>query len=69
MKTIKGPAIFLATPESDWVSGSIVYCDGGYAHAAATDAEHRATEVPLKKRGMKMSGAPKARDALDTDIK
>lgn len=66
---LMGPAVFLATPESDWVTGSILYCDGGYAHAAATDAEHRATEVPLKKRGLKMSAEAGSRDALDTDIR
>jgi len=42
-RDITGPAIFLATAESDWITGSVVYADAGYAHAAATDAEHRAT--------------------------
>ncbi len=30
MKTIKGPAIFLASDLSSYVSGSIVMVDGGY---------------------------------------
>lgn len=38
---IVGPAIFLATSDSDWVTGSVVYCDGGYVTAAATDDEYR----------------------------
>jgi NAD(P)-dependent dehydrogenase (short-subunit alcohol dehydrogenase family) len=38
---IVGPAVFLATSDSDWVTGSIVYCDGGYVTAAATDDEYR----------------------------
>ena len=45
---IVGPAIFLATPDSDWVTGSIVYCDGGYVTAAATDDEYRPTEFPYR---------------------
>lgn len=45
---IVGPAIFLATPESDWVTGSILYCDGGYVTAAATDDEYRPTEFPYR---------------------
>jgi NAD(P)-dependent dehydrogenase (short-subunit alcohol dehydrogenase family) len=45
---IVGPAIFLATPDSDWVTGSVLYCDGGYVTAAATDDEHRPTEVPYR---------------------
>ena len=54
-KDITGPAIFLATAESDWITGSVVYADAGYAHAAATDLEHRATEFPLKRRGNEAS--------------
>ena len=38
---IVGPAIFLATSDSDWVTGSVIYCDGGYVTAAATDDEYR----------------------------
>lgn len=38
---VVGPAIFLATPDSDWVTGTVLYADGGYTVAAATDAEHR----------------------------
>ena len=52
-----GPAVFLATSDSDWVNGSVLYCEGGYAHAAANDAVTRATEVPLKRKG-KMMDAP-----------
>ena len=60
-----GPAIFLATAESDWITGSIVYADAGYAHAAATDVEHRATEFPLKRRGTKHLHTPREKDPLD----
>lgn len=66
---IIGPAVFLATKESDWINGSIVYCDGGYAHAAATDREHRATEYPLTRRGERLSKKPPAHDFLDTVAK
>ncbi len=45
---IVGPAIFLASAESGWITGSVIYCDGGYVTAAATDAEHRVTEVPYR---------------------
>ena len=45
---IVGPAIFLATDEARWIHGSVVYCDGGYVTAAATDAPHRAKEVPYR---------------------
>jgi NAD(P)-dependent dehydrogenase (short-subunit alcohol dehydrogenase family) len=45
---IVGPAIFLATSDSDWVTGSVLYCDGGYVTAAATDDEHRPTRVPYQ---------------------
>ncbi len=45
---IVGPAIFLATDEAKWIAGSVVYCDGGYVTAAATDAESRPTEVPYR---------------------
>lgn len=65
---IVGPAIFLATEESDWVNGSIIYADGGYAHAAATDREHRATEFPLKRRGLRRSKKPREPDFLDTAV-
>jgi len=65
---IVGPAIFLATAESDFVTGSIIYADGGYAHAAATDREHRATEFPLKTRGSRMSTDSRELDWLDADI-
>ncbi len=46
---VVGPAIFLATSDSDWVTGSVLYADGGYVRAAATDAEHRAKKVPYPK--------------------
>lgn len=36
-----GPAIFLATSDSDWVTGTVLYADGGYSVAATTDAQHR----------------------------
>ena len=65
---IIGPAIFLATEESDWVNGSIIYADGGYSHAAATDREHRATEFPLKRRGLRRSKKPRKPDFLDTQV-
>ena len=45
---VVGPAIFLATAESDWVTGSILYADGGYTSAAATDDRHRPREVPYR---------------------
>jgi NAD(P)-dependent dehydrogenase (short-subunit alcohol dehydrogenase family) len=45
---VVGPAIFLATDEARWIHGSVVYCDGGYVTAAATDDEHRPTEVPYR---------------------
>jgi 3-oxoacyl-[acyl-carrier protein] reductase len=45
---IVGPAIFLASGDSEWITGSVIYCDGGYVTAAATDAEHRAPEVPYR---------------------
>jgi NAD(P)-dependent dehydrogenase (short-subunit alcohol dehydrogenase family) len=45
---IVGPALFLATSDSDWVTGSVVYCDGGYVTAAATDDEYRPTEIPYR---------------------
>ena len=64
-RDITGPAVFLATAESDWITGSVVYADAGYAHAAATDAEHRATEFPLKKRGNKHLDTPRAKEALE----
>jgi len=63
-----GPLVFLATPESDWIHGSVVYCDGGYAHAAATDVEHRATSFPLDKRGNRAAPAPRERDWIDADV-
>lgn len=45
---IVGPAVFLATDEAAWITGSIVYCDGGYASAAATDAQDRPKEIPYR---------------------
>jgi NAD(P)-dependent dehydrogenase (short-subunit alcohol dehydrogenase family) len=32
-----GPALFLAGPGSDFVTGTVLYADGGYTHAAVTD--------------------------------
>jgi len=43
-----GPAIFLATDDARWITGSVIYADGGYVTAAATDNEHRVTEVPYR---------------------
>jgi len=45
---VVGPAIFLAGPESEWVTGSVLYCDGGYVTAAATDDEFRPKEKPYR---------------------
>src|SRR3954454_568034 len=45
---VVGPAIFLATAEPDWVTGSILSADGGYTSAAATDDRHRPKEVPYR---------------------
>jgi NAD(P)-dependent dehydrogenase (short-subunit alcohol dehydrogenase family) len=64
-----GPAIFLATAESDWITGSVVYCDGGYGHAAATDREHRATGPKFDRRGTRMLAATRERDWIDADVK
>jgi NAD(P)-dependent dehydrogenase (short-subunit alcohol dehydrogenase family) len=47
---VVGPAIFLATSDSDWVHGVILYVDGGYTGAAVTDDEHRPKEVPYRGR-------------------
>lgn len=43
---VVGPAIFLATDEAHWITGSVVYCDGGYVTAAATDESERVRESP-----------------------
>lgn len=43
-----GPAIFLATDEAAWITGTVVYCDGGYTTAAVTDAPDRPKEVPYR---------------------
>jgi NAD(P)-dependent dehydrogenase (short-subunit alcohol dehydrogenase family) len=45
---VVGPAIFLATADSDWVTGDVLYADGGYTSAAATDKRHRPTQVPYQ---------------------
>jgi NAD(P)-dependent dehydrogenase (short-subunit alcohol dehydrogenase family) len=45
---VVGPAIFLATADSDWVTGSILYADGGYTSAAATDNRHRPSQSPYQ---------------------
>ncbi|MFC4466811.1 SDR family NAD(P)-dependent oxidoreductase [Streptomyces xiangluensis] len=66
---VVGPLVFLATEDSDWITGSVVYCDGGYAHAAATDAEHRATSFPLDRRGTRADATEqRERDWIDADV-
>lgn len=67
-KDLVGPLVFLASEDSDWITGSVVYCDGGYAHAAATDAEHRAVSYPLARRGTRADTAPRERDWIDADV-
>jgi len=64
-----GPAIFLATSESDWITGSVVYCDGGYGHAAATDREHRATGPKFDRRGTRLLAIAREQDWIDADVK
>lgn len=41
-----GPAIFLATSASTFVTGTVLYSDGGYTSAGVTDDEHRPKQVP-----------------------
>lgn len=48
VEDLVGPAIFLASDESDWVTGSVLYADGGYTVVAAFDDEWRAKEVPYR---------------------
>jgi NAD(P)-dependent dehydrogenase (short-subunit alcohol dehydrogenase family) len=48
VEDLVGPAIFLASDESYWVTGSVLYADGGYTVVAAFDNEYRATEVPYR---------------------
>ena len=45
---IVGPAIFLATDDARWITGTVVYCDGGYTTAAVTDDEDRPKEIPYR---------------------
>lgn len=48
VEDLVGPAIFLASEESNWVTGSVLYADGGYTVVAAFDDEYRAPEVPYR---------------------
>jgi NAD(P)-dependent dehydrogenase (short-subunit alcohol dehydrogenase family) len=48
VEDLVGPAIFLASEDSNWITGSVVYADGGYTVVAAFDDEYRATEVPYR---------------------
>jgi NAD(P)-dependent dehydrogenase (short-subunit alcohol dehydrogenase family) len=48
VEDLVGPAIFLASAESDWITGSVLYADGGYTAVATFDDEYRATEVPYR---------------------
>jgi NAD(P)-dependent dehydrogenase (short-subunit alcohol dehydrogenase family) len=45
---IVGPAIFLATDDAGWITGSVLYCDGGYVTAAVTDAADRPKDIPYR---------------------
>ncbi|KOV97279.1 hypothetical protein ADK65_26115 [Streptomyces sp. NRRL B-1140] len=38
-----GPALFLAGPSSNFVTGTVIYADGGYTNAAVTDDVFRST--------------------------
>ena len=44
-----GPAVFLASAESDWVTGTILYADGGYSTGAAFDDKYRAEEISYRR--------------------
>ena len=46
VEDLVGPAIFLASSDSNWITGSVIYADGGYTVVGAFDDEFRATEVP-----------------------
>lgn len=48
VEDLVGPAIFLASEESNWVTASVLYADGGYTSVAAFDDEYRAPEVPYR---------------------
>jgi NAD(P)-dependent dehydrogenase (short-subunit alcohol dehydrogenase family) len=43
---VVGPAIFLATADSDWVTGDVLYAGGGYTSAAGN--RHRPRQVPYQ---------------------
>lgn len=45
---VVGPAVFLATDDAGWITGSVIYADGGYVTAAATDEADRPKEIPYR---------------------
>ncbi len=45
---VVGPAIFLATADSDWVTGIVLYADGGYTSNGVTEDRDLPREVPYR---------------------